>query len=169
MWSQVSGSRKSRWITFAGRDGHSLGAQSEGAMEAIKAALAATVLAFAPLSAQDTAAVRFVNDSVTVRFVETDIRAVIQALGRYLPKPVLVGNVQPVRVSLETPGPVDRATLVVLLKGLVESQSLQFTEDSTFFTVGPKPPDQPDRLTARPPGRPGLGGSGDVQLFVIRL
>src|SRR6266567_2897829 len=157
MWSQVSGSRKSRWITFAGRDGHSLGAQSEGAMEAIKAALAATVLAFAPLSAQDTAA---------VRFVETDIRAVIQALGRYLPKPVLVGNVQPVRVSLETPGPVDRATLVVLLKGLVESQSLEFKEDSAFFRIAPRQTD-----VARPPPAGGASktDSGPVQLFVIRL
>ena len=80
-------------------------------------ALAVMVFAFAPLVAQDTTAVRFVNDSVTVRFVETDIRAVIQALGRYLPKPVLVGNVQPVRVSLETPGPVGRTTLIALLKG----------------------------------------------------
>ncbi len=135
-------------------------------MEAIKAALAATVLAFAPLSAQDTAAVRFVNDSVTVRFVETDIRAVIQALGRYLPKPVLVGNVQPVRVSLETPGPVDRATLVVLLKGLVESQSLEFKEDSAFFRIAPRQTD-----VARPPPAGGASktDSGPVQLFVIRL
>ncbi len=135
-------------------------------MEAIKAALAATVLAFAPLSAQDTAAVRSVNDSVTVRFVETDIRAVIQALGRYLPKPVLVGNVQPVRVSLETPGPVDRATLLALLKGLVESQSLEFKEDSAFFRIAPRQTD-----VARPP--PGGGAtradSGPVHLFVIRL
>jgi general secretion pathway protein D len=132
-------------------------------MEAIKAALAATVVAFAPLSAQDTAAVRLMNDSVTVRFVETDIRAVIQALGRYLPKPVLVGNVQPVRVSLETPGPVDRTTLISLLKGLVESQSLEFVEDSAFYRVGPRAPDRP---TARLADR---ADTGAVHLFVIRL
>jgi general secretion pathway protein D len=134
-------------------------------MEAIRAALAATVFAVAPLAAQDTAAVRFGNDSVTARFVETDIRAVIQALGRYLPKPVLVGNVQPVRVSLETPGPVDRATMIALLKGLVESQGLEFKEDSAFFRVGPRPPD-----VARPPPVGGAArDSGPVQLFVIRL
>src|SRR5438046_10369522 len=109
----------------------------------------ALVALAAPLQAQDTAAVRIANDSVTVRFVETDLRAVIQALGRYLPKPVLVGNVQPVRVSLETPGPVDRKTLVSLLKGLVESQSLDFTEDSPFFRVAPRAPARP---TAGPPG-----------------
>ena len=128
----------------------------------------ALVALAAPLQAQDTAAVRIANDSVTVRFVETDLRAVIQALGRYLPKPVLVGNVQPVRVSLETPGPVDRKTLVSLLKGLVESQSLDFTEDSSFFRVGPRAPDRP---TAGPPGGGGPGGQGTaaVQLFVVRL
>jgi general secretion pathway protein D len=128
------------------------------------AGLAASFLVWsAALSAQDTAAVRFANDSLTVRFVETDIRAVIQALGRYLPKPVLVGNVQPVRVSLETPGPVDRTTLIALLKGLVESQSLEFVEDSAFYRVGPR---APDRLSARPAER---ADSGPVQLFVIRL
>jgi type II secretion system protein D len=133
--------------------------------------VALLVLLTGPLSGQDTAAVRFVNDSITVRFVETDIRAVIQALGRYLPKPVLVGNVQPVRVSLETPGPVNRPTLVALLKGLVESQNLEFAEDSAFFRISPRSSDRPDR--PRPPGG-GAGGLGRgdtaaVQLFVIRL
>ncbi len=126
-------------------------------------AFAAFLFSAASLFGQDTSAVRFVNDSVTVRFVETDIRAVIQALGRYLPKPVLVANVQPVRVSLETPGPVDRGRLVALLRGLVESQSLEFIEDSAFFRVGPRSADRP---SARPPGRPDTSA---VQLFVIRL
>jgi len=44
---------------------------------------------------------------------------VIQAIGQYLPKPVLVGPIQPVRVTLQTPGPVDRVTLLALLRGLV--------------------------------------------------
>ena len=51
------------------------------------------------LQAQDTSAVRTVGDSVSVRFVDADIRGVIQVLGHYLPKPVLVGNLQPARVS----------------------------------------------------------------------
>jgi general secretion pathway protein D len=118
------------------------------------------------LDAQDTAAVRLVNDSVTVRFVETDIRAVIQAMGRYLPKPVLVGNVQPVRVSLETPGPVDRATLLALLRGLVEAQNLAFIEDSAFFRIAPR---QTDVVRPPPGGAAARADSGPVQLFVIRL
>jgi len=115
------------------------------------------------LAAQDTAAVRFVNDSVSVRFVETDIRAVIQAIGRYLPKPVLIGPIQPVRVTLETPGPVDRATLRSLLRGLLEAQNLEFVEDSAFYRVGPK------QQVEQRPTRQTTSDSGPVQLFVIRL
>ncbi len=130
--------------------------------------LAAVFLSAYPairLSAQDTTSVRVTNDSLTIRFVEADLRAVIQALGRYLPKPVLVANVQAARVSLETPTPVPRIAIPGLLKGLVESQSLDFTEDSAFFRIGPKGPEA---------GTPSSGGTGRrdtaaVQLFVIRL
>ncbi len=138
-------------------------AKDGGGRRRAVAVVALLVFLSGPLRGQDTTAVRFVNDSITVRFVETDIRAVIQALGRYLPKPVLVGNVQPVRVSLETPGPVNRPTLVALLKGLVESQNLAFTEDSAFFRVGPRATDRPSARSAV------RQDTSAVQLFVIRL
>lgn len=114
------------------------------------------------LGGQDTTAVRAANDSVSVRFIDADIRGVIQTLGRYLPKPVLVGAIQPVRVSLETPTPVARSGIRELLKGLVESQNLEFTEDSAFFRIAPT------LSRPLPPGVAGQGG-GTVQLFVIRL
>jgi len=115
------------------------------------------------LGAQDTSAIRFTGDSVSVRFIDTDIRAVIQAIAQYLPKPVLVGPIQPTRVTLETPGPVDRATLRSLLRGLLESQNLEFVEDSAFYRVGPR--QQPEQR----PARRATSDSGPVQLFVIRL
>jgi general secretion pathway protein D len=118
--------------------------------------------AISALSAQDTSAVRFVNDSLTVRFVETDIRAVIQAVGRYLTKPVIVGAIPATRVSLETPGPVDRVRLLALLKGLVESQNLELREDSAFYRISAR--------AERPSGGTRVSSdSGPVQLFVIRL
>jgi general secretion pathway protein D len=120
------------------------------------------------LAAQDSTAVRAMNDSVTIRFVDADIRGVIQTLGRYVSKPVLVGALQPVRVSFETPARVPRGAVRELLKGLVESQNLQFTEDSTFFRVGPRNSEAADQAAARTPSRPGQN-AGDVQLFVIRL
>ena len=113
--------------------------------------------------AQDTTAIRFSNDSVSVRFVDTDIRAVIQAIGRYLPKPVLLGPIQPVRVTLETPGMVYRPTLPALLRGLLESQNLEFVEDSAFYRVGPR------QQQEQRPVRQATSDSGPVQLFVIRL
>ena len=120
-----------------------------------------------PIRAQDTAAVRIVNDSVELRFVDVDLRALIQALGRYLPKPVLVGAVPAVRVSLETPGRVDRATLARLVRGIVEAQNLEIIEDSAFFRIAP-----PAATTNRPAAAGGVGRGSDtvaVQLFVIRL
>ncbi len=126
--------------------------------------LIALLLMASPLAAQDTSAVRFAHDSLAVRFVDTDIRAVIQAIGRYLPKPVLVGPIQPVRVSLETPGPVDRAQLLSILKGLVVSQNLEFLEDSSFFRIAPK-----EAQPAAPTRQAAATDSGPIQLFVIRL
>jgi general secretion pathway protein D len=123
------------------------------------------VLCAGPLAAQDTAAVREAHDSVSVRFLDTDVRAAIQALGRYLPKPVIVGALPPARVSLQTPAPVPRAEVGTLLRGLVESQGLQLVEDSAYFEVKPKP--------AAAPPMPVLAGApqvaAPVQLFVIRL
>src|SRR5262249_9095171 len=77
--------------------------------------------------------------------------------------PVLLGPIQPVRVTLETPGPVDRATLRSLLRGLLESQNLEFVEDSAFYRVGPK------QQQEQRPARRSATDSGPVQLFVIRL
>lgn len=131
-------------------------------------------VAVSPLAAQDSAAarardtatVRVVHDSVSVRLVDTDLRAAIQALGSYLPKPVIVGTVQPARVSLQTPAPVPRAMIPTLLRGLVESQGLELTEDSAYFDVRPKPPAVP--VPAPTPGAASTAAT-PVQLFVIRL
>lgn len=134
-----------------------LGSHRAGALVATLT-LVATVL----LAAQDTSAVREAHDSLSVRFVATDLRAAVHALGRYLSKPVLVGNFGAMPVTLETPEPVPRSGVAALLKGLVESQGLQFSEDSLFVRIGPrveaipKPPDQA-RAAAAP------------QLFVVRL
>jgi len=123
-----------------------------------------TLMLLSPaLAGQDTSRVRVAHDSIAVRFVETDIRAVIQAIGQYLPKPILVGPIQPTRVTLQTPGPVDRPTLLALLRGLVQSQNLDFVEDSSFYRVGPHTQQEPR------PARQAASDSGAVQLFVIRL
>jgi general secretion pathway protein D len=128
--------------------------------------LAILLLTFAPAAqAQDTTGVRLTRDSVTVRFVETDFRAVVQALGRYLAKPLLTGNLPAARVSLETPAPMPRASVAALLQGLVESQGLRLVEDSSFFRIAPPEPAPAPAAAAQP----GSSQSLPVQLFVIRL
>ena len=119
--------------------------------------------AAAAVHAQDTAAVRAVGDSVQVRFLDADLRAVIQAVGSYLPKPVLSGGIPPLKVSLETPVPVSRSILARLLEGLVEAQGLDFSEDSSFIRIGP----QPTAADSREP--PGDGRREPKRLFVVRL
>ena len=132
-----------------------------------RAGLAVSLLLLAgTLRAQERPTVEATHDSVRLQFVDTDLRAVIQSLGRYLPKPVIVGSIQASRVSLETPGAVDRQRLVTLLRGLVESQGLQFAEDSAYFTVNPRP--APPPYGSVPAAAPATS-AGPIQLFVIRL
>ena len=126
--------------------------------------LAGVALPGTLLAAQDTTAVRAAGDRLTIRFVETDLRAAIQALGRYLPKPVLVGAIEPRRVTFETPNPVPRSQVAALLRGLVESQGLTLMEDSVFFRV-----EIPSAAASAALPRGGEVGERPVQLFVLRL
>lgn len=134
------------------------------------AIVAAGVLLFGNgrLQAQDTPPVREVRDSVSVQFVEADLRTVIQALARFLRKPVLIAGVPGVRVSLETPAPIPRAGVQELLRGVMESQGMELVEDSAFFRVRSRPAEP----TGPPPNAAQLGAQtqrGPVQLFVVRL
>ena len=126
------------------------------ARRAVGRLLLAIVLTASPLAAQDH------PDSVSVRFVDADLRAVVQTLSRYLPKPVLVSGVPGNRVSLETPVPVHRTMAASLLRGLVESQNLVFEEDSAYIRIGPAVV-PPFPRSAVPPD------SASILLSVIRL
>jgi general secretion pathway protein D len=132
-------------------------------------ALAFALVAVAPrvLWAQDSAAVRARGDNVALRFVDTDLRTVVAALARYLPKPVIVANVPPLRVTLETPGPVPPATVATLLKAVAESHGLEFHDEAALYRIVPKPQAPPTPMVP-PPGSPG-SPQGAIQLFVVRL
>src|SRR5205814_6138572 len=52
--------------------------------------------------------------------------------------------------------------LLSLLRGLVQSQNLEFVEDSSFYRIGPKTQQEPRPARAST-------DSGPMQLFVIRL
>ncbi len=113
---------------------------------------------------QDSTSVRISGDSIVVRMIDTDLRAAVQAMGALLDKPLIVGMLEPsTRISFETPHPVPRSQLPALLRGLVETRGLQWSEDSLFYrVVQPNPGGQADQRS-EPVAR------GSTQLFVIRL
>ena len=117
-----------------------------------------------PASAQDTASVQVLGDSVTIRFVDADLRAVVQAIARYLDRPVLFAGVSGARVTLETPHPVPRSGLVALLRGLVESQNLELQRDSAFYRVR-----QREAVAPAPSPSVAAARSGALELTVVRL
>lgn len=138
--------------------------------------LAALAVVPASLSAQksDTVAatrdaVTMERDSVSVRLVDADLRAAVQALGRYLDRPIVFGgNVPGARVTLETPRPVPRSDVIHLLQGLLESQNLELESDTGLYRIEPKArpvpePQQNARLSSA------ARAKGPVQLFTIHL
>ncbi len=85
------------------------------------------IVASTPLVAQ--------QDSVVVRFEDVELRAVFQGLGRYLDRPLLVGNVPGTRVTLDSPTPMAQSSIAGLIRGLAETHDLEFVADSAFYRV----------------------------------
>ncbi|MEO8139343.1 MAG: secretin N-terminal domain-containing protein [Gemmatimonadota bacterium] len=136
----------------------------EGAPAGRRAGALAIALLLMPmqLAAQEGGGVQEQHDSVSIHFVEADLRAVVQSLGRYLPKPVMVSGLPGTRVTLQTPAPVAQSQVAGLLRGLLESQSLLYAEDSAYIRIGPRPA-EPAQAPLPPASDTGL------RLFVIRL
>jgi len=113
---------------------------------------------------QDSTGVRVSGDSVVIRMIDTDLRAAVQAMGALLDKPLIIGMLEPsTRISFETPRPVPRSQLPALLRGLVETRGLQWSEDSLFYRVI-----QPNSVSQEGQ-RSEPGARSSTQLFVIRL
>jgi general secretion pathway protein D len=124
--------------------------------------------------AQRDTLVRAQGDSVIVQLVDVDLRAAIQALGRYLDRPVVIGNLGNAssnRVTLETPHAVPRGDVVRLLRGLLESQGVELVADTTagIFRLLTRDAQRPAGVGPSA-STPGGGGAGQpTELFVIRL
>lgn len=135
------------------------------------AMLTAVMLGATRLAAQD-AAVTERGDSVTVRFVDSELRVVVQALGQYLELPLVVSAIPAVRVTLETPRPVARSAVLPLLRGLLESQRLRLVLDSTagLYRVEAVAPDpvvtQPGEAMVTAPD---AAGRASIELHTLQL
>lgn len=132
--------------------------------------VAATALP-ATVGAQD-GGVTVRADSVSVRFIDSELRIVVQALGQYLELPLVLAAMPAGRVTLETPRPVARDAVLPLLRGLLESQRLRLMMDSTaglyrVEAIAPDPVATPpaEQVASNPeqPARPSM------QLYTIRL
>lgn len=127
-----------------------------------------------PAIAQDPdSAIAVRNDSVTIRLVDVEVRAAVQALAQYLDRPVVFGALgagSSTRVSLETPQPVLRTQVVDLLRGVLESQNLELFADTSgaapgIYRVRARETRQaPGTAANRQPSPSGL-----LELFVIKL
>jgi general secretion pathway protein D len=101
--------------------------------------------------------------------VDADLRAAVQALGRYLDKPVVFGsNVPGARVTLETPHPVAHADVVQLLEGLLASQNLALVSDSGLYRIEPQAQEASARASVAEVSGAGAA-QASVQLFTIHL
>jgi general secretion pathway protein D len=130
------------------------------------------------MHAQDTGAVVVRGDSVTFRFIDSDIRAVVQALGQYLEWPLVITGLQNSRVTFETPRPVLRSAVLPLLRSLLETQNLELLPDSVGSIYRIRPREQPARgggqpggaaVAGGPPGQGPAQAAQTLQLYVIRL
>lgn len=131
--------------------------------------MALTFVGALPVGGQEPPPVREHGDSITVQFVEADLRTVVQALAHYTAKPVLIAAIPSVRVSFETPVPLARSQVPGVLRGLLESQSLELVEDSAFYRVRPRGQEVPPRPAPGQTDPSARGATGPVQLFVVRL
>ena len=118
--------------------------------------------------AQADSAIVQSGDSVSIRLVDADLRGAIMSLARFLDRPVLIGGVSGQRITLETPRAIARSEVLPLLKGLLESQNLDFSEDTTAKAYRVRGRDQASNGEGRPPSLRSQGGTVP-ELFVVRL
>lgn len=129
-------------------------------------AVMAVLIASSAHAQDDVTTVR--GDSISIRIVDGDMRSAIQALSRYLDRPVAFASVPAGRVTLVTPRPVARSDVLGLLKGILENQGMELVDEAGLYRVRAK--EQPRPLPATPSDASATGRrSGVPELFVLRL
>jgi general secretion pathway protein D len=110
------------------------------------------------------------SDSIAIHFVDVNLRTAVQALGRYLDRPIVVGNVNNARITFETPRRVPRSELPRLLRGLLASQGMRLVSDSTSGVYRLENQES-ERPAQQPMVQPlSVGGQQQpLELFTIRL
>jgi general secretion pathway protein D len=117
------------------------------------------------------------SDSVTLRIMNTELRAAVQVVQQYLDKPVIFsGAGAGPQVTLDLPRPVARADIPRLLRGLLDSQGYEFVEDSASGTYRARPKEQTRPASMSPIAMQAPGSEPAIrrqtaapELFIIAL
>lgn len=131
-------------------------------------AILALIIASGVLASQEAPRVTSNRDSVVVRLQDVEVRTAIQALAPYLDRPVIVGNIPVLRVTIETPSPVPRAAVPRLLRELLDAHGLTLEQDAAATAYRVMVREQrvvPPPMLQPAPQTPQAG----PELFVIRL
>ena len=115
------------------------------------------------------------SDSVSLRMVNTELRAAVQIMQQYLDKPVIFsGPSAGPQITLELPRPVPRGEVLRLLRGLLDSQGYELVDDTTSGTYRARPRELQRTISSSPPtASPPVGVPrtpiSAPELFVIAL
>ena len=109
------------------------------------------------------------GDSISVRLVDVELRAALQALTPFLDRAVIIGQLPQLRVSVETPTPIARTAVAQLLRGILDANGLVMTVDSAaaVYRVVTKESLRPQPLAT--PIASSAQSSPHLEVFVIRL
>lgn len=108
------------------------------------------------------------SDSLSIRFVDTDLKIATQMLARYLEKPVFFSGGAGTQVSFETPRPVPRADVFRLLVGLLDENGYEIVDDTSarLYRVRARRPAQATPTTNT---KQAQADSGVVKLVALPL
>jgi len=121
-----------------------------------------------PARAQRDTTLQTRGDSVSIHLMDVEVRTAVQALASYLDRPVVLGNVQNARISVESPRPLPRGDVARLLRSVLESQNMQLVADSAGGVYRVQMKEAP-KVAAPPPAPNVMQQGGPVELFVIHL
>lgn len=107
------------------------------------------------------------GDSVTIRVINTELRAAVQIMGQYLDRPVVFSGPGNGQVTLDTPRPVARTDVIRLLRGLVESQNYDLVSDTAagIYRIKPRDVARAEQQSMMQPARQ----PATIELFVVPL
>jgi general secretion pathway protein D len=109
------------------------------------------------------------QDSVVIRLVNTELRAAVQVMSQYLDRPLVFSGAGGPQVTIETPQPVHRSSVIRLLRGLLESQNYELVDDSAAALYRARPKEAPRPAQQPAPETLAARQAGSLELFVITL